>query len=70
MGHADPRMTMEHYAHLSPEYDPSTRFARASTGSALALSEAKSSRRARSGLREDINGAPRADPVGRNPERW
>ena len=21
MGHSDPRMTMEHYAHLSPEYD-------------------------------------------------
>ena len=21
MGHSDPRMTMEHHAHLSPEYD-------------------------------------------------
>ena len=21
MGHSDPRITMEHYAHLSPEYD-------------------------------------------------
>ena len=21
LGHSDPRMTMEHYAHLSPEYD-------------------------------------------------